>query len=311
MFFLSTRNRHAAIRMPVPSPAQAPELAADFELCNRVTRTHSKSFHLSTAFLPQTKREAIRALYAFCRTTDDIVDAPGTTCFQGDIHAWRAQSRKPWQHQIDPVLRAWAWVREQYQVPAQYAEELIDGCESDLRVQRYETWEQLRRYCYLVASTVGLISMYIIGARDGSAHTLELARKDAIDLGVALQLTNVLRDVGEDYERGRVYLPQEDLARFNLTDADLEQQQVDDRFRHLMRFEMDRADALYDSSWHGIRHLRADGRLAVGAASLLYRGILGQIAANGYDVFTRRAHLTARQKIAQLPGIYMQVRALG
>ncbi len=294
-----------------PAPSLPEGMEAAFRCCTAVTRRHSKSFFLSTELLPEAKRNAIRALYAFCRITDDIVDDSASDQRAALLDEWRTQARKPWQAQTDPVLLAWTWVRDRYHVPQRYAEELVDGCESDLFTTRYESWESLQHYCYLVASTVGLISMHIIGSDDDSDAHLDVAKKDAIDLGVALQLTNILRDVGEDFQRGRIYLPQEDLRQFGYTELDLANNVNDERFRRLMRFEMDRADALYNSSWRGIKHLSADGRFAVGAASLLYRGILGQIHANHYNVFTHRAHLTARQKITRLPGIYMRVRSLG
>jgi 15-cis-phytoene synthase len=285
-------------------------MLAAFACCTNTTRNHSKSFYLASALLPEGKREAIRALYAYCRVTDDIVDVSSSDQRAVRLRHWRAQARLPWQAQTDPVLLAWSWVRDRYRVPQRYADELIDGCERDLYVRRYETWEDLRQYCYLVASTVGLLSMHIIGSADRSAQMLEDATPDAIDLGVALQLTNILRDVGEDHQRGRIYLPAEDLHRFGVTEDDIAEGRNDERFRALMRFEMDRADALYNKSWRAIKLLAGDGRFAIGAASLLYRGILGQIHANNYDVFSRRAHLTARQKLTRLPGIYMRVRAL-
>jgi phytoene synthase len=189
-------------------------------------------------------------------------------------------------------------------------EELIDGCEMDLTVHRYETFEDLRAYCYRVASTVGLVSMHIIGVNGAGQDALLAAAPAAVDLGVALQLTNILRDVGEDLSRGRVYLPQADLRRFGYDESDLRAGVIDGRFRALMRFEIDRANALYERGWPGIADLAPDGRLAVGAAISLYRGILGRIVDNGFDVFRKRAHLTAAQKVLRMPGIYRSVRSL-
>ena len=285
-------------------------LAEAFRQCEALTREHSKSFYIATALLPKAKRLAIRALYAFCRSTDDIVDTTHGTARAAQLSDWRQQAQREWREQHSPVLKAWTWVRDQYEVPVHFSNELIDGCESDLRVCRYDTWDDLRRYCYLVASTVGLMSMHIIGTRDQSAATIAAAEAEAIELGVALQLTNVLRDVGEDLARGRIYLPREDMERFGYSEDDLRQHVNDDRFKRLMRFEMDRADALYDDSWRGLRYLQPDGRLAVGAASLLYRGILGRIHANNYDVFTQRAHLSTSQKLARLPAIWVRVMRL-
>lgn len=283
-------------------------LNAAFRLCDRITRDHSKSFYFSTAFLPSIKRRAIRAFYAFCRRTDDIVDVAGA--HSGDTLAhWRLAARLPASEQQDPVLAAWAYVRDRFDVPQRYIEELIDGCEMDLHISRYPTWEALRRYCYCVASTVGLVSMHIIGLRPGASR--ERALMLAEELGVALQLTNILRDVGEDIGRGRIYLPQEDLAHFRYTDDDVRRGVVDGRFKALMRFEMDRADALYDRSIHGISLLNRDGRLAVAAAAILYRGILGKIHLNDYDVYTRRAYLSQTEKVQRLPAIYFHVRRMG
>jgi phytoene synthase len=275
--------------------------------CAQVTRTHSKSFYFATAFLPAEKRAAVRALYAFCRTSDDLVDMSSSDERAARLDRWRHEARLPAASQQHPALLAFAWARERYDIPHQYADELLDGCAMDLRIARYETWDDLRKYCYLVASTVGLMSMHIIGACDGTTKTLEEAKTFAIDLGVALQLTNILRDVGDDLRRGRVYLPQEDMHRFGYTEHDLHGFVIDERFKKLMRFEMDRADVLYDSSWRGIGMLSADGRMAVGSASLLYRSILGQIHANSYDVFTKRAHLSTSQKLSRMPQIMMRV----
>ncbi|MCX6019533.1 MAG: phytoene/squalene synthase family protein [Chloroflexi bacterium] len=288
-----------------PAPSN---LQHAFRLCDRITREHSKSFFFSTAFLPSAKRRAIRAFYAFCRRTDDIVDVMPLRSAE-TLAQWRAAAQRPANEQTDPVLLAWATVRQQFDVPQRYIEELVDGCEMDLTINRYATWEQLRRYCYCVASTVGLISMHIIGLRPDASR--ERAMALAEDLGVALQLTNILRDVGEDIGRGRIYLPQEDLARFHYSDDDVRHGVIDGRFRALLRFEMDRADALYDRSCSGIPLLSSDGRLAVSAAATLYRGILGKIHLNDYDVYNRRAYLSQTEKMQRLPGIYLNVMRMG
>lgn len=289
-------------------PRKQAELEKAYALCAEVTRHHSKTFFFSTAFLPREKRRAIRAFYAFCRTTDDIVDNPRGTIV--NLSEWRQASRRPLSQQVHPILQAWSDTRDRYQVPQQFVEELIDGCEMDLTINRYETYDQLARYCYCVASTVGLISSCIIGMQDPSAGAFERAMPQAIDLGIALQLTNILRDINEDLGRGRIYLPLEDLRRFNYSEDDLRNRVLDQRFRSLMRFEMDRADALYDRSLPGVAHLKSDGRLAVAAAAMLYRGILGKIHLHDYDVFRHRAHLTNGEKVQRLPGIYLQVRRM-
>lgn len=292
----------------IPTQEGVVDLERAYALCDQVTRDHSKSFYFSTVFLPAEKRRAIRAFYAFCRTTDDMVDVASNRCPE-TLANWRESARLPAREQTNPVLQAWATVRDRYQVPQRYIDELIDGCETDLTVSRYANWDTLRRYCYCVASTVGLVSMHIIGVRN-PAQT-ERAIDLATDLGIALQLTNILRDVGEDIRRGRIYIPQEDMQRFNYTEDDVRNGVIDARFKALMRFQMDRADAYYDRGMTGIPLLNADGRLAVAAAGMLYRGILGKIHLNDYDVYNRRAHLTNGEKMQRLPGIYMRVRRMG
>jgi phytoene synthase len=183
-------------------------------------------------------------------------------------------------------------------------DELLAGVAMDLTINRYESFADLWLYCYRVASVVGLLVMGITGHQAG-------AEPFAIKLGVALQLTNILRDVGEDARRGRVYLPQEDLRRFGLTADDILAGVFDARFKALMRFEVARAHRLYDESWPGIGLLPANSRFAIAAASRVYRGILDKLAANEYDAYTRRAHLTTREKLVQLPQIWFATRGLG
>jgi phytoene synthase len=243
----------------------------------------------------------VRVLYAFCRITDDLVDK-----FEGDsgaaLEQWRARTLAPHPPADDLLLAAWSAVREQYQIPLTYVRQLIDGIALDLTQRRYETFKDLARYCYGVASTVGLMAMHIIGYRDRAAI------RYAVKLGVALQLTNILRDIGEDSRRGRIYLPQEDLTRFGYSPDELRRGVINARFRELLDFEIGRANDLYMEASAGIRLLSPDGRMAIAAAAELYRGILSKIQANGYDVFQRRAHLSTREKLARLPALWWQYR---
>lgn len=286
---------------PTP-PDSRGSLAAAYRVCHQITRHHSKSFFVSTQLLPSDKRRAIRVLYAFCRLSDDTVDLNGE---QGGEQLARWVGEVWQQHPpCNPVLVAWREVCRQYRLDPQLAKELLAGVAMDLSMSRYATFADLWLYCYRVASVVGLLSMQIIGAGHG-------AEPYAIKLGVALQLTNILRDVAEDAERGRVYLPRDELARFGLTDADVLNHVCDDRFRELMRFQIERAHRLYDESWHGIALLHPDSRLAVGAAATIYRGILDKLAAANYDPFSGRVHLTTREKLRKLPQVWRRVRVLG
>ena len=284
----------------------SPIQAQGYGLAKRVTRENSKSFYLASGLLPNAKRRAVRVLYAFCRVTDDLVDkavSQETAAPAENLAAWRARALAA-PPADDVLLNAWYGVRAQYHIPSTYVRQLIDGIGSDLTTKRYATFEDLAKYCYGVASTVGLMAMHIIGYRDGAAIPY------AVKLGVALQLTNILRDLGEDFRQGRVYLPQEDLERFGYTEADLARGAIDVRFRALMDFEIARAKKLYAEAWDGIQMLSPDGRLAIAAAADLYRGILDKIVANQYDVFQRRAHLGTSEKLARLPGLWWNVRAM-
>ncbi|MBI4926566.1 MAG: phytoene/squalene synthase family protein [Anaerolineae bacterium] len=271
-----------------------------------VIRSHSKTFFFATALLPRSERIAIRSLYAFCRSSDDLVDCAQTTL--QDMHQWREEVNRSVDEQTNPVLLSWAAVRQQYQIDRRYETELLDGIEMDLNFKPYQTWQDLEQYCYRVASTVGLLSIPVIGMADG--HTMPQAAPYAIQLGIALQLTNILRDVGEDAGRGRVYFPLEDLRRFGLTYEDILHRVYDERFVALMRFEIARARALYQQSLPGIALLSRGARPAVGAAALLYRAILDQIERKAYNVYSSRAYTSGWQKIRMLPGIIWQVLTL-
>ncbi len=261
--------------------------------CARITAHHSRSFYRASSFLPREKRRAVRALYAFCRVTDDIVDCPECDA-RHDLNEWRHVALAAEPPIDDLIAIAWADVRQRYHIPQRLAEQLIDGVARDLDQTRYATFAELTEYAYGVASTVGLMSMRIIGYRSAAAIPY------AIKLGVALQLTNILRDVGEDWRAGRVYLPAAELAAFGLSEADVARGQVDDRWRAFMRFQIERNRRLYAEAWPGIDLLNADGRFAIAAAGELYRRILDDIEGHDYDVFVRRAHVSAPRKMLGL-----------
>lgn len=280
-----------------------------YEACSEVIRRHSKSFYFSAKLLPTGKREGIMALYAFCRLSDDIVDTAhtyraGNSAIDGmkallSLNSWAHATAQPAPKSDHPVVVAWADTRNRFEIPQTLADELLAGIRMDLTIDRYETWDDLWLYCYRVASTVGLMSMYITGAETMDAVPY------AVQLGVALQLTNILRDVGEDARSGRIYLPAEDMERFGYTEDMLLSGVINDSFVKLMDFEIARARALYRSSWPGIKMLPRDSRLAVSAAGALYKGILNKIEEAKYDVFTRRAHLTMGEKLRALPGLWL------
>jgi phytoene synthase len=241
-------------------------------------------------------------LYAFCRATDDLVDqTPPTVDADALLMTWRKRMAV-YPNVYDPILLAWQDARTRYQVPQGYEAQLLEGIARDLRQSRYETFAELTEYCYGVASTVGLMVMHITGFES------EKALSYAVKLGIALQLTNILRDVGVDWQAGRIYLPQEELERFGVTEADVAHGCVNEQWRALMRFQIARVRELYAEAEPGIALLAPEGRFAIAAASGLYQGILADIEAHDYDVFSRRAHVGTWAKLAQLLPLWWQIR---
>ncbi|MGC9348145.1 MAG: phytoene/squalene synthase family protein [Anaerolineae bacterium] len=276
--------------------------------CNAVTKEHSRTFHLASGLLPPAKRDAARALYAFCRVSDDIVDrangsGPEKTLAQ--LNAWRELALDGCEPDDDPVALAWSDTQAAYNIPRRYAEQLLDGIARDLTRTRYETFQELTAYCYGVASTVGLMAMHIIGFAGPDAIPY------AVKLGVALQLTNILRDIAEDWAAGRLYLPLEELSAFGLSEQDVAKGEVNDRWISFMAFQIQRVRHLYAASLPGVDMLHSDGRFAIRAAAELYRGILDDIEAHDMDVFHRRAYVSQGKKLRQLPGIWWRARTGG
>jgi 15-cis-phytoene synthase len=271
--------------------------------CKAITAEHSRSFYLASAMLPPAKRHAVRALYAFCRIADDIVDDPDETKKKEErLRQWQrtALSANPPAEALTAV--AWAKTRQDYHIPIRYAEQLVEGLSRDLHQTRYNTFADLATYCYGAASTVGLMSMHIVGFRNKHAISY------AVKLGLALQMTNILRDVGEDWQRGRLYLPLDELAAYGLSEADIAEGVVDERWRRFMRFQIARTRQLYEEAWPGIRLLQRDGRFAIAVAADVYRAILDDIEAHDYNVFNRRAHLSTWNKLRRLPRLWWYSR---
>jgi 15-cis-phytoene synthase len=286
------------IAHPTANAANTSMLAEAYAHCEEITRQHSKTFHMASALMPQNQRRAIRALYAFCRTCDDLVDNPADSDPIHSLEQWRMKTSRLHSDETDLIALAWHDTRLTHSIPSLYAEQLIEGVKMDFIQKRYQTFAQLAAYCYGVASTVGLMSMHIIGFR----HHHALAY--AIRLGVALQLTNILRDVGEDYRMGRLYLPREELLIFGIREEDIAAGHVTENWRQFMKFQIRRARELYRTSLPGVKLLDKSGRFATYAAGILYARILDEIEKNDYDVFTRRAHTSTWTKLKNLPNIW-------
>lgn len=277
------------------SPASViPEL---FDEAAKETAAGSKSFYFASRFFPAEVRRNAHAVYWFCRTTDDLVDeAPSLEKGSSDLDAWEAELRYGLSGGAvsHPILRLFLHVVQACRIPPEYPLELVAGCRMDLERQRYETWEDLRLFCYRVASCVGLMMCHVIGFVNPAQEAR--AKQHAIELGLAMQITNILRDVADDYALGRVYFPAEDLNRFGYTIEDLAAQRNNRAFRDLMQFEATRARQYYASAMPGIPMLRPEGRFAVEIAAKVYSGILREIERNGYDVFHRRAVVSSAEK---------------
>ncbi|HWE63936.1 MAG TPA: phytoene/squalene synthase family protein [Chloroflexota bacterium] len=271
-------------------------LISSYAHCRAIIRRQAHSFYFASFFLPAHKRRDVFALYAFYRTVDDLVDrrpadSSGSTVV-AQLARWRA-----WLHDrrspspLDAVCPALGTVIDRYHIPLRYFDALLDGVERDLAPCRLRDFAELERYCYLVAGTVGLVLSYVLGVDD------EAALAPARDLGIAMQLTNVLRDIGEDLERGRIYLPADELARWHYSAERLALRRVDADFVALMRMQIARAREYYRAGTAGIPHLSHDSRFPIVLAARMYSGILRQIERGGYDVFTRRACTRMPEKI--------------
>jgi 15-cis-phytoene synthase len=279
-------------------------LEFNFEECRLYTRHHAKSFYFSSFLLPREKRAAAFAVYAFCRCADDLVDNAinaGSASIRSNIESLRAALDAVYDPSFlrDHPGSAFGETVHRYAIPKHYFDELITGVSMDLTTFRYETSAELDRYCYRVASVVGLIMTEVFG------YTNRIALQYAADLGTAMQLTNILRDIRTDLDLSRIYLPQEDLRAFQYSEEDLRAPVIDDRFIALMQYEIGRARSLYASADRGIPYLIDDGsRTAVVAMSKIYSSILDQIEKHEYDVFSRRRYVSTAQKII-LTGRYL------
>ncbi len=268
----------------------ATELAPIYAEAARATEAGSKSFFFATRFFPKELARSAHAVYWFCRTTDDIVDECETVD-QGrrELEAWAVATRRAFNERRSPnrILAVFTDAATRHQIPDDLPFELIEGMRMDLNRVRYRTFDDLRVFCYRVASVVGLMMSHVIGFENDGARDAGLSY--AIDLGIAMQLTNILRDLGEDWERGRIYLPSDEMAQFGYTPEMLGRGEINASFRSLMEFQISRARRYYAAAGPGIPMLNRDGRFAVQVASDVYRQILRRIEAAQFDVFSRRA----------------------
>lgn len=264
----------------------------DYARCAEVTRQSSSNFYYAFMLLPAERRRALYAVYAFCRFVDDIADDGAVAQPAMLLERWREELRKVFNGAVErPVSRALADNVRRFNIPQRYFEEVIDGVEMDLTRKRYATFAELSLYCRRVASAVGLICIEIFGYRNPATRVY------AERLGLAFQLTNILRDVREDAARDRIYLPLEDLARFGVSEQEILQSAYTPGFNQLMEFEAARARQFYQEAAAALAPEDKSAMVAAEGMRLIYRALLERISRSGYRVFDRRLSVSAPRKL--------------
>jgi len=299
-----------------------PTIEQAYEVCRMVTKTHAKTFYAASHFISPSKRDACYAVYAFCRYVDDLIDV---AMERGElsredavalVEHWRSDvaalydsaaqrdSTDPAYRDREDVLRAWEHTLQQYHIPRNLPNELIEGVLMDTTITRFATFDHLKEYCYKVASVVGLMTSEIFG------YSSQDALPRAVDLGIAMQLTNIIRDVKEDADRGRIYLSQEDMQRFGVREEDVLQHRMTPELRSLLIEYVRRADEFYTSADKGIALLHPDSMLTVLLMSRNYQKILRVVENMNYDVFSRRASTSMLAKLFAVPSAFVESRRI-
>ena len=292
------------------SPAPA---AATKDVCQSLTKASGSNFSLAFRFLPKPQRQALYAIYAFCRVTDDLVDEGVSPVHDGTLESSGTplEQLKAWRAELDacfrgeashPVTVRLAETIRAFRLPHAYFEELLNGVEMDLVKFRYATFAELQQYCYRVAGVVGLLCVEIFG------YTRPETRTYAESLGTAFQLTNILRDLGGDAARGRIYLPLEDLQRFGYPETDLLVKRATPAFHALMRFEVGRAREFYAAARAALPAQDRPTMLPAEIMTAIYRRILERIEARNYDVFSRRVRLSDPYRLLLALGCWARHR---
>jgi phytoene synthase len=287
------------------------QLDQAYEICRKETQQWAKTFYLGTLLLPQEKRRAIWAIYVWCRRTDEIMDSLEASTKSQDelsdnLDEWEENTRNVFKgnikSELDSVLLD---TIEKYPQSIQPYLDMIEGQRMDLNKFRYKDFDELKLYCYRVAGTVGLMTQNVMGIDSAYTSAPWSAMPDpseaAIALGIANQLTNILRDVGEDRQRGRIYLPQADIEKFNYSEEELLKGKINMQWKALMNFQLTRAREWFQKSEDGIKWLSSDARWPVWTSLRLYRGILDSIERLDYDVFNNRAFVKNSVKALEIP----------
>ena len=277
----------------------ADEDRAAFEHARRITAYYSKSFYYSARILPSEQRWATYALYGFCRHCDNLIDVPrqrtnAEILREIQFVAEELQIAYDTGESEHPVIRAFILVAKSYGIPMAYPLDLLKGVAMDVQRTRYKTFDDLSLFCYRVAAVVGLMMTHVLGYKD------DLAFDYAKQLGIAMQLTNILRDIKEDKDMGRIYLPQTNLVQFGVSERDILEEKMTPRLKALIKFQVERADRYYTEAIPGISLLNTDSQYAIYSAAKIYRGILRKIEARDYNPFLGRVFVPSIQKFGIL-----------
>jgi len=272
----------------------------------QITLQSKSNFLYSFLVLPKEKRKAIYTLYAFCRQTDDIADnsAPPEKRMR-QLNMWENELKKCFSKSVSNYFNSLKQVMEKFRIPLEHFLELIAGVRMDIANFRYRSFEDLKIYCYRVASTVGLMCIQIFGYRD------PLIKSYAENLGIALQLTNIIRDVGTDSEMGRLYLPQNDIKKFNVREGDIFNQKYSDEFYDLMKFEASRARSFYEKAEECLSVHELRNMLVSEIIKNIYLNLLDKIEKQGYKVLDERIRISSPQKIYITLNTLLNVRFAG
>ncbi|KAA3458405.1 phytoene synthase 2, chloroplastic [Gossypium australe] len=308
-------------RVDVVVPGDLSLLNEAYDRCGEICAEYAKTFYLGTLLMTPERRRAIWAIYVWCRRTDELVDGPNAPHITPTaLDRWEARLEDLFNGRpFDMLDAALANTVNKFPVDIQPFKDMIEGMRMDLRKSRYKNFDELYLYCYYVAGTVGLMSVPVMGIAPESLASTESVYNAALALGIANQLTNILRDVGEDLiqhfvlelgtcsaQRGRIYLPQDELAQKGLSDEDIFSGKVTDKWRNFMKKQIKRARMLFHEAEKGVKELNASSRWPVSASLMLYKQILDEIEANDYNNFTKRAYVSKAKKIIALPVAYVR-----
>ncbi len=294
------------VKPDIALPGDLSLLSEAYDRCGEVCAEYAKTFYLGTLLMTPERRRAVWAIYVWCRRTDELVDGPHASHITPTaLDRWESRLEDLFQGRpFDMLDAALSDTVAKFPVDIQPFKDMIEGMRMDLKKSRYKNFDELYLYCYYVAGTVGLMSVPIMGISPDSQATTESVYNAALALGIANQLTNILRDVGEDASRGRVYLPQDELALAGLSDDDIFAGKVTDKWRNFMKSQIKRARMFFDEAEKGVTELNEASRWPVWASLLLYRQILDEIEANDYNNFTKRAYVGKAKKLFSLPIAY-------